>query len=288
MHSHDTNLQRLPVLLYRKWTAGPNASDAEQPLNCAILPHARHCKLISYKIALEITRLLQLSSSRILKFSLTPQTTEMILPSQSQNGEDQSLPPPSYQDSVPSSQLTPNERPTAALYAPSLSSRFRPSNENERGSTSRLNSPNEKVGFPEPDISTGNAYSEPPPLPPKDKEKEVLRDGPGQRALDAFSSMVWGTSPTASTSRSPIPSGSTSNIRDPLNPSPSAFTRPTPKHYAYLPFQAMSMLSISSNLADGFPTIPPPINPEDERQVGKANSQHPFVSHDVTEEDWLG
>jgi hypothetical protein len=48
----------------------------------------------------------------------------------------------------------------------------------------------------------------------------------------------------------------------------------------------MTMLGISSNLTDGFPTIPPPINPEGE--VGKANPQHPFVSHDVTEEDWLG
>jgi hypothetical protein len=98
--------------------------------------------------------------------------------------------------------------------------------------------------------------------------------------------MVWGAPSAASTSRSP---GSSSNIptsQDPLNPAPSAFTRPTPKNYAYLPFKPMTMLGISSNLADGFPIIPPPINPEDEKQVGKANAQHPFVSHDVTEEDW--
>lgn len=217
----------------------------------------------------------------------------MILPNQppsSRNGEEH--PPPSYQDSVPPSQLTPSERPTASLYAPPVSSRSGPPHENERGVTP-LNSLDEKspgVGFPEPAFSTGRTHSEPPPLPPKDKEKEELKGGPAQRAFGAFSS-VWGASNTASTSRVPNPAGSTSNTlvpQDPLNPAPPAFTRPTPKSYAYLPFQPMTMLGIGSNLADGFPMIPPPINPEDERQVGKANPQHPFVSHDVTEEDWLG
>ncbi|KAF9789388.1 hypothetical protein BJ322DRAFT_1177392 [Thelephora terrestris] len=78
--------------------------------------------------------------------------------------------------------------------------------------------------------------------------------------------MVWGAPSAASTSQSP---GSTSNIstsQDPLNPAPSAFTRPTPKNYTYLPFKPMTMLGISSNLANGFPIIPPPINPEDEKQ----------------------
>jgi len=50
----------------------------------------------------------------------------------------------------------------------------------------------------------------------------------------------------------------------------------------------MTMLGISSNLADGFPMIPPPINPEDESDTDKGpGPQHPFVSHDVTEDDWL-
>ena len=215
----------------------------------------------------------------------------MILPTQppsSHNGEDQTLPPPSYQEAVPPSQLAPGERPTASPYAPSVSSRAGPARESERGPTPRLNSPDQKspnLGFPEPTFSTGKSYSELPPLSPKEKGKEVLRDGPGQRALDVFASMVWGTPNTASTSRSPNPA--TSNTpRDPLNPPPSAFTRPTPKNYAYLPFQPMTMLGTSSNLTEGFPMIPPPIILEDETQ-GKANSQHPFVSHDVTEEDWL-
>lgn len=104
-----------------------------------------------------------------------------------------------------------------------------------------------------------------------------------------FSSMVWGTTSAASTSRSQNQASAshTSITQDPLNPAPDAFTRPTPKNYAYLPFQPMTMLGISSNIANGFPMIPPPINPEDERTAGKANPQHPFVSHDITEEDWL-
>jgi hypothetical protein len=219
----------------------------------------------------------------------------MIIPSQppsSYNGEDQTLPPPSYQESFPSSQLTPSERPPVSPYAPPVSSRSGPPHENEREPTPRPNFPDEKsprVGFPEPAVFTAMT-SEPPPLPPKDKGKEVLKDNPAQRALGVFSSMVWGTSTTASASRTPNPASSTSKAlspQDPLNPPPPAFTRPTPKNYAYLPFQPMTMLGISLNLTDGFPIIPPPINPEDERQIGKANPQHPFVSHDVTEEDWL-
>ena len=214
----------------------------------------------------------------------------MILPSNppsSLNDEDQTLPPPSYQESVPSSQLLPRDRPTGSLYAPPVASRFGSSYEREAELTPRMSSLDENSpGFPEPAIPSGGAYSEPPPVPPKDKEKEAFQDCAGQRAFGVFSSMVWGAPSAASTSRSPNPAGNTLSTQDPLNPAPSAFTRPTPKNYAYLPFKPMTMLGISSNLVDGFPIIPPPINPEDEKQVGKANVQHPFVSHDVTEEDW--
>lgn len=270
------------MLLYpvtrAKRTAGPNASDAEQPFHCAILRDLIKPGACDYKceIALETTRSLRLPSSRIPTYS---PTTKMIVPggkpTSSHDGED--LPPPSYQESVPSPQLVHGERPTASLYAPPVSSRSGFSYESEGGSG---------IGFPEPTIPDGGINSEPPPLPPRDREKAEMRDGPGQRAFGAFSSMVWGTSATPSTSRPPNLAGSPN--QDPLNPAPSAFTRPTPKNYAYLPFQAMTMLGIGSNLAGGFPTIPPPINPEDERQVGRANPQHPFVSHDVTEEDWSG
>jgi len=218
----------------------------------------------------------------------------MILPNQppsSYDGEDQdrTLPPP-YQETVPSSQLLPSERPTSSLYAPSVSSRPDPLREGEMEPAPRQSPLDEKnpTRFPEPPISTGRTNSDPLLSPSKEKERE--REGPAQRAFDMFSSMVWGAAPGASTSslRSPNPASasSTSAAQDPLNPAPPAFTRPTPKNYAYLPFQPMTMLGISSNLADGFPIIPPPINPEDERDVGKANPQHPFVSHDITEEDW--
>ena len=184
----------------------------------------------------------------------------MILPSQpsssSDGGDrDQALPPP-YQEAVPPSQLLPSERPTNSLYAPSVSS--------------RSDSLREPVPHPN--------------FPPREKEKE--KEGTAQRALGAFSSMVWGTASTSSRPPGPASISHTSMVQtqDPLNPAPSAFARPTPKNYAYLPFQPMVMLSISPNLADGFPMIPPPINSEDET---KANPQHPFVSHDVTEDDWL-
>jgi len=214
----------------------------------------------------------------------------MILPSEppsSYDGEDQdhALPPP-YQESVPSSQRLPSERPTSSLYAPSVPSR--PDPPREREPAPGQSSLDEKGPLPEPHIPTGRTYSDPLLSPSKEKERE--REGPAQRAFDMFSSMVWGATPgaSASGSRSPNPASTsqTSTVQDPLNPAPSSFTRPTPKNYAYLPFQPMTMLGISSNLADGFPMIPPPINPEDERDVGKAHPQHPFVSHDITEEDW--
>ena len=46
----------------------------------------------------------------------------------------------------------------------------------------------------------------------------------------------------------------------------------------------MTMFGISSSLANGFPMIAPLINPEDEMSTGRANLQHPFVSHDITED----
>jgi len=206
----------------------------------------------------------------------------MIIPSQppSSYGEDQdpTLPPP-YQERGPASQLLPSERPTTSPYAPSISLRSNPPREREKELPPHPTPPGENspIGFPEPRTPTARTNSNTFPSPFKGGE------GPAQRAFEMFSSMVWGTPSTASISRSPN-LASTSTPQDPLNPAPLAFTRPTPKNYAYLPFQPMTMLGISSNLADGFPLIPPPINSEDE---SKTNTQHPFVSHDVTEDDWL-
>jgi hypothetical protein len=181
----------------------------------------------------------------------------MIIPPYDGEDQDQALPPP-YQESA-----SPSRRRTSSLYAPSRS------DPRERGSESGAN----------PDYPVEKS----PPLPPKEGES------PAQRVFSVFSSLAWGATPATSSSRSSNPASAshTSLTRDPLNPAPEAFTRPTPKNYTYLPFQPMTMLGISANLADGFPMIPPPTNPEDERSVGKANPQHPFVSHDITEEDWL-
>ena len=115
-------------------------------------------------------------------------------------------------------------------------------------------------------------------------EKEELKFDPAQRGFDLFSAVV--SDPTNTRYLNPAgPSSNTLETQDPLNPAPSAFTRPTPKNYAYLPFKPMTMISNSSNLSDGFPNVPPPVNPEGETQIGKTNPQHRFVSHDVTEED---
>jgi len=210
----------------------------------------------------------------------------MIIPTQSSSyDQDQALPPP-YQESASTSQRLPTERRSSSLYAPPVSPRPDLPPKSDRESEPNLDYPDEKrsVGFPQPRIATERTYSDPLFSPSKGKEKGRESEGPAQRAFDMFSSIVWGTAPTASTSRS---QNSASTAQNPLDPAPAAFTRPTPKNYGYLPFRPMTMLGISNNLANGFPTIPPPINSEDETGTGKANSQHPFVSHDVTEDDWL-
>jgi len=199
----------------------------------------------------------------------------MILPNDHQSpssshhdgDHDQATPPP-YQETVPASQLLPSERPITSVYAPSVSSRSDPPREREKELPPHPNFPDEKS---------------------RKKGKQV--EGPAQRTLDVFS-MIRGTTSNAPASpRSPNPASTSQTsvvqARDPLNPAPAAFTRPAPKNYAYIPFQPLTMLGISPKIADGFPLIPPPINSEDETNAGKVNIQHPFVSNDVTGEDWL-
>lgn len=55
------------------------------------------------------------------------------------------------------------------------------------------------------------------------------------------------------------------------------FKRPAPGHYAYVQFRPLSVLAVSEKLQDGFALLPPVTTP------GEA---HPFISHDITEEDW--
>ncbi|KAF9653738.1 hypothetical protein BDM02DRAFT_1673500 [Thelephora ganbajun] len=68
-----------------------------------------------------------------------------------------------------------------------------------------------------------------------------------------------------------------SSSKNPLDPPPKMFRRPAPGHYAYIKFLPMSVLAVSDKLQDGFALIPPVTTP---------GEQHPFVSHDVTQDDW--
>lgn len=68
-----------------------------------------------------------------------------------------------------------------------------------------------------------------------------------------------------------------SSSKNPLDPPPKMFKRPAPGHYAYIQFRPVSVLAVSEKLQDGFALMPPVTAPGD---------PHPFISHDVTEEDW--
>ena len=68
-----------------------------------------------------------------------------------------------------------------------------------------------------------------------------------------------------------------SSSKNPLDPPPKMFKRPSPPHYAYTKFQPMSVLAVTDQLQGGFALIPPVTAPGD---------LHPFISHDITEEDW--
>lgn len=87
--------------------------------------------------------------------------------------------------------------------------------------------------------------------------------------------------PQAGPSRSPSPS-SGFRFKSPtadelLNPPPPGFTRAPPFHeFIDQPFQPFSLISIDSKLDKGFPAMPPP----------SPAQPHPFVVHDVNEEDW--
>ncbi|EKM56386.1 uncharacterized protein PHACADRAFT_207639 [Phanerochaete carnosa HHB-10118-sp] len=63
---------------------------------------------------------------------------------------------------------------------------------------------------------------------------------------------------------------------DLLNPPPPSFSRPLRRELPYNPFPPMTALGFGATLDQGFSTVPPTtvVNP------------HPFVTHDVCEEDW--
>lgn len=65
--------------------------------------------------------------------------------------------------------------------------------------------------------------------------------------------------------------------RNPLDPPPLQFSRPAPGNYPYNMFPPMVCLGMSANLADGWPIVPPP---------APQGMEHPFMSHDIMEQDW--
>lgn len=65
--------------------------------------------------------------------------------------------------------------------------------------------------------------------------------------------------------------------KNPIDPPPPEFSRPPPGHYTYIQFAPVSVLANTERLQDGFAMIPPP---------ARAGDQHPFASHDITQEDW--
>lgn len=66
------------------------------------------------------------------------------------------------------------------------------------------------------------------------------------------------------------------NIAPLLDPPPPSFLRSSRLDMSYEPFEPTSLRSVSEDLTQGFPQLPP-----QSRDV-----PHPFSTHDVSEEDW--
>lgn len=64
---------------------------------------------------------------------------------------------------------------------------------------------------------------------------------------------------------------------DILNPPPPSFGRIPPGDVSYESFTPCVLASVGKELDKGFPSAAPPSNAQ----------PHPFVAHDVREEDWL-
>ncbi|KAH9835463.1 uncharacterized protein C8Q71DRAFT_120981 [Rhodofomes roseus] len=62
-----------------------------------------------------------------------------------------------------------------------------------------------------------------------------------------------------------------------LSPPPPSFERPRAADVPYTPFKPTSLLGISTDLTRSFPRMAPPC---------ASGAEHPFATHDVTEEDW--
>lgn len=70
--------------------------------------------------------------------------------------------------------------------------------------------------------------------------------------------------------------GATSSM-DLLDPPPPSFSRPPQPQFPYSPFPRCTAISLGKDLENGFPSLPP----------SSVVQPHPFVTHDVNEDDWL-
>lgn len=64
---------------------------------------------------------------------------------------------------------------------------------------------------------------------------------------------------------------------------PSCFSRGPPSHLEYPAFDSIYLISRGKHLDKGFPLAAPPL----ESHANHSLDVHPFVSHDVTETDWI-
>jgi hypothetical protein len=122
------------------------------------------------------------------------------------------------------------------------------------------------------------SYNPPPGPPPAYMDTEFTHArNPYNPALQVPHAGPSSHSPSASSSSSTFNVAGTTAVNV-LNPPPPCFTRRPPYNpLMSATFPPCALLSIDSQLENGFPPLPPP----------SLLQPHPFTVHDVNEEDWL-
>ncbi|PPQ65123.1 hypothetical protein CVT24_003014 [Panaeolus cyanescens] len=90
-----------------------------------------------------------------------------------------------------------------------------------------------------------------------------------------------GTGSTSGLYASPYPLSTPSSAWD--SDTPECFSRAAPSHLLYPAFDPMYLVSKGKHLDKGFPLAAPPL----ESYANHRLDIHPFISHDVTETDWI-
>jgi Domain of unknown function (DUF4646) len=127
---------------------------------------------------------------------------------------------------------------------------------------------------------TSSVYAPPPGSPSVEPPAYENHETPNRPLIEKY--RVEATHSQTSTSQeagAPTPATpEVSSISTPRTASipPPSFSRAPPSQCSYPPFPPTYLISTGSSLDKGFPLLPPPSNAQ----------PHPFVSHDVNEEDW--